>query len=58
MTNENSEQTYTLAQIKKAFWARFHEKGELWFNYLDSPEENEEDTNASWEAFLEELEKP
>ncbi len=49
--------TYTLDQIKSAFWEKFHETGELWFNYLGTPEENEEPTQRIWEEFVEELEK-
>lgn len=46
---------YTLDQIKKAFWERFHESGEQWFNYLGTEEENTEATQGEWEGFVEEL---
>ncbi len=49
--------TYTLDQIKSAFWENFHGCGELWFSYLGSPKRNEGCTQDSWEEFLEELEK-
>ena len=50
-----SEETYTLKQIKKAFWAEFHEIGELWFNYLDDDIENERSTNGHWKCFIHSL---
>lgn len=52
-----TEKTFTLSQIKQAYWAKFHESGELWFDYLGSEEENEEATNDNWDEFLKELEK-
>lgn len=51
-----SEKTYTLEQIKKAFWSQFHEAGELFFDYLGSHEENERCTVSTWEDFCEDLE--
>ena len=48
--------TYTLDQIKKAFWTEFHESGELWFDYLGTKEENEQVTNSHWQTFFEALE--
>jgi len=47
--------SYTLEQIKAAFWAEFHETGELWFNYQGSPQENNEYTEGYWISFLENL---
>lgn len=49
--------TYTLDQIKRAFWEKFHESGELWFNYLGNIQENTEVTQSEWEDFVEELEE-
>ena len=49
--------TYTLDQIKKAFWEKFHKTGELWFNYLGTEKENEEITQREWEDFIDELNK-
>lgn len=49
--------TYTLNQIKGAFWAEFHLSGERWFNYLGSEKDNEEYTQGAWENFVEELNK-
>lgn len=46
---------YSVDQIKLAFWKTFHESGEIWFDYLSSPEENESSTNEEWEVFLENL---
>ena len=47
--------TYTIDQIKKAFWANFHESGELWFNYFDDDLQNQKSTEAEWNRFCEEL---
>ena len=47
---------YPLSQIKKAFWAEFHEAGEVWFDYVSTPEENNQSTESHWESFLEALE--
>lgn len=49
--------TYALEQIKAAYWAEFHAKGELWFNYLGTDEENEDHTQTNWEMFVNKLEK-
>jgi len=51
------ERTYTLAEIKAAFWREFHLCGELWFGYLGSDEDNEDYTQSEWEDFERELEK-
>jgi hypothetical protein len=48
---------YTLDQIKAAFWATFHESGELWFNYLCDEEENTEFTMEHWKEFVENLDE-
>lgn len=47
--------TFTLDQIRRAFWATFHRKGEVWFNYLGSDEECEGSTEDEWETFRSEL---
>lgn len=51
-----SERLFTLAQVRAAFWEVFHESGEQWFNYLDSPEVNAQSTEAGWNDFWEALE--
>jgi hypothetical protein len=51
------EKSFTISQIKAAFWEQFHKAGELWFDYLGSEEDNQSCTNGSWEEFLESLEK-
>lgn len=51
-----TEQTYTLEQIKAAFWREFHGAGELWFEYRGEKESSDA-TESGWESFLEELEK-
>lgn len=52
------EKTYTLRQIKKAFWKNFHESGEGWFDYMGSDEENQESTESEWNTFKEYLDNP
>jgi hypothetical protein len=49
------EETFTLDEIKRAFWNNFHEKGEFWFGYLGSPHVNEEMTEHEWNEFEERL---
>jgi len=49
--------SYTIEEIKAAFWDEFHLGGERWFNYLGTDEVNEDSTQSAWESFLEELEK-
>lgn len=43
-----SERVWTEAEIEEAFWATFHRKGELFFNYLDSEAINAESTKDYW----------
>lgn len=45
------DETFSLEQIKRAFWDNFHEGGEFWFEYLNSPEDNQESTDKHWEDF-------
>lgn len=47
--------TYTIEQIKEAFWAEFHETGELWFDYLGTDETNNNSTSSHFQGFLERL---
>jgi hypothetical protein len=47
--------TYTLEQIKKAFWETFHRGGEFWFPYLCEEEVSEESTDDIWDSFTENL---
>lgn len=49
--------TYTLEQIRDAFWKKFHASGELWFNYTGYDAENNESTKDHWCGFLEHLDK-
>ena len=49
------EETFTLAEIKKAFFDSFHESGEFWFDYLGSPQENLESTTVYWDEFKDKL---
>ncbi len=51
--------TYTLEEIKVAFWAQFDGAGELWF----SPEQPEAEdawtqVECEWNEFVEKLENP
>jgi len=55
-----AERQYTLEEIKKAFWAEFHESGEHFFPYKLGGEENkkcDEVTEAYWSDFVNELNK-
>ena len=54
---EPKPQAYSLASVKRAFWATFHKDGEVWFDHLGTDEECERSTNTEWEFFLENLEK-
>jgi hypothetical protein len=47
--------TYTIEQIKKAYWLSFHKSGELWFNYLGDEESNQSSTEEYWQEFEENL---
>lgn len=49
------EETFTLFEIRRAFFESFHESGELWFDYLGSPQENLESTEKYWIEFEEKL---
>jgi hypothetical protein len=49
------EERFTLAEIKIAFFESFHEYGELWFDYLGSPQENQDSTEKYWSEFEEKL---
>ena len=54
-------ESYTLDQIKAAFWEEFHEAGELWFGQGGLKEgyeiDNDSYTEEFWESFLEHLTK-
>lgn len=49
------ERTFTLDQIKRAFWDNFHESGEVWFDYLGSKSENQAMTTDQWKMFSDKL---
>jgi hypothetical protein len=51
------DKTYSIEQIKKAYWLSFHKSGELWFNYLGDEEENTSCTEWNWREFEENLEQ-
>jgi hypothetical protein len=44
----SEKKTYTLEQIKKAFWAHFHKSGEVFFDYRDIEELCTRSTNCEW----------
>ena len=46
-----TEKDYSLTDVKHAFWKTFHEAGEIWFNYLSSPEQNTSCTEEWWQTF-------
>ena len=50
--------TYTLEQVKEAFWKTFKGAGELWLGDSERyPEEAEDLVGHEWKDFLENLEK-
>jgi len=53
MTDESK--TYTVDQIKEAFWKTFHKQGEFGFNYFGTDEQNEDSTRCEWTELLEHL---
>lgn len=52
-----TDATYTLDDIKKAFWKEFHCAGELWFVYppFGDKMECEQSTESFWWDFVESL---
>ncbi len=57
--NSAADMTYTLQQIKSAFWLEFHESGELWFPYINTHCNEgrcEEVTQSFFDDFIEKLE--
>lgn len=56
--NAGLERTFTLAEIKAAFWSEFHQSGEQFFLYpqmMASQQECEEATESYWRDFMDEL---
>jgi len=51
-----TEKTYTLEQIKAAFWKQFHKSGEAWFDNYNYEEECTHATDGYWRDFQEKLE--
>ena len=49
------EKDYSLTDVKRAFWERFHEAGEVWISNLGTPEENARKTEQAWGEFQEYL---
>lgn len=48
---------YTLAQVERAFWCKFHASGEHFFPYWDGEEaDNESSTRSAWSDMAEKLE--
>jgi hypothetical protein len=50
-------ESFTVEEVRAVYWDYFHEAGELWFNYLGTPEENAEETRKGCEGFIESLRK-
>lgn len=48
---------YTLDEIRAAFWKTFHKRGELWFDYLGTEEENTSCTEDFWGDFSDNLDQ-
>lgn len=46
---------FSLEEIRRAFWARFHKSGEQWFTYFGSEADCESATNGFWAEFVEYL---
>jgi len=53
----SENKTFTLEEIKAAYWAIFHKSGEQWFRYTSTERENEESTEREWKYFESELKK-
>ena len=53
--NDLPEKTYTLSQIKNAYFSQFNASGEWFFSYLGSDEENLKETEQNWADFEEDL---
>lgn len=52
MINEKNIKLYVIEKIKKASWQIFHQAGEVFFDYLDTDENNNESTEEYWDEFL------
>lgn len=52
------ERTYTIEEIRSAFWGKFHESGEAWFPYWrGESRQNNIETEMQWLEFAKELEQ-
>ena len=54
-SDAGQQRTFTLTEIKVAFWEEFHEKGELFFPYPAmgiSQQECDEVTEGAWADFV------
>lgn len=53
------KKSYTLEEIRQAFYRKFNESGDLWFpyfrNFPDDEQKNVEVTTHHWEEFCEVL---
>jgi len=47
--------SYTLEDIKTAFWETFHKQGELFFSYSGIEERDNADTEYYWNELLDSL---
>jgi len=52
----SNEKTYTMSQIKEAFFKEFHRSGEVFFDYLGDDLSAHESTQAIFDDFAQRLE--
>lgn len=55
MNGTGPSASWTLDQIRQAFWQTFHKEGELWFDYLSDEHACAQCTRGVWEEFAENL---
>lgn len=53
----SADKTYTLSEIKAAYFAEFHAVGEIYFDSSGTEEENRKSTDDSFEEFVFELDQ-
>lgn len=51
------EKTYTLSEIKAAYYAEFHEGGEMFFDYTGTSDENKQHTEQNFKDFVFEMDQ-
>ncbi len=53
---DESEMSFTLAQIKSAFYAKFNQTGNKYFRYLGNEGKFDDRTDKTWQEFIKKLE--